>query len=246
MKRVAIVQARMGSTRLPGKVLAPLAGEPMLRRVMTRVSRARCVDEALVATTVQPEDDELASLCADWNLPVWRGSEEDVLDRYHGAADLTAADAVVRITADCPFIDPDVIDRVVDAYTKVRPQVDYASNVNPRRTYPRGLDVEVISRDALERAWREDDDLASREHVTPYIWRQPERFRLYNVLGGCDMSRYRWTVDVPEDLLLAQVVYDHFGHHRFAWTDVLALQRERPELRRLNAHVVQKSVPSAG
>jgi len=244
MKIVTIVQARMGSSRLPGKVLAPLAGEPMLRRVMIRLESAMSVDQAVVATTVEALDDELAAVCGEWGVEVWRGSEDDVLDRFHDAAAAHGADAIVRVTSDCPFIDPELLDDVVRAYRERQSEIDYASNINPRRTYPRGLDVEVFSREVLDRIWREEDDPALREHVTPTIWRNPGRFRLHNVTAAADLSHHRWTVDTPEDLLLAQVVYDHFGHDRFAWSEVLELVEARPELTALNAGVRQKEVPA--
>jgi spore coat polysaccharide biosynthesis protein SpsF len=246
MKIVGIVQARMGSTRLPGKVLAPLAGEPMLYRVVTRLESAASVDETVVATTVAAADDELVAACEDRGIAVQRGSEEDVLDRYHETALARGADAVVRITSDCPFVDPELVDRVVTAYREERPRIDYASNIHPRRTFPRGLDVEVFSRAVLARIWREEDDPGLREHVTPTIWRNPERFRLHNVTGDEDLSHHRWTVDTPADLLLAQVVYEHFDHDRFAWTEVLELMQTRPELAALNARVQQREVVARG
>ena len=153
---VAVIQARMGSTRLPGKVLKPLAGQPVLARVVDRVRRARHVDEVVVATTTLPADDVLADLCRTRGWACERGSEEDLLDRYHAAAAAHHADAVVRITSDCPVIDPGVVDRVVEAFL-VQP-CDYASNTLEPRTFPRGLDTEVFSQAALELAWREDDN----------------------------------------------------------------------------------------
>ena len=184
MKTVAIIQARMGSTRLPGKVLLDLAGEPMLARVVHRVQRAASLQEVIVATTVQPADDAITQLCAGRGWPCARGSQDDVLDRYYQAATASQADVVVRITSDCPLIEPDVIDQVVGALLAGQPEVDYASNVQPPRTFPRGLDVEVIRFDALERAWREDVDPAWREHVTPYLYRHPERFRIHGVFNA--------------------------------------------------------------
>jgi spore coat polysaccharide biosynthesis protein SpsF len=240
MQTVAIIQARLGSTRLPGKVLLDLAGRPMLERVVSRVRRAGTIDRVLVATTVEDRDRPLVEMCDELGVDVWRGSENDVLDRYRGAAAATGAGTVVRITSDCPFIDPGVIDRVVGAFRAAAPAVDYASNIAPVRCWPRGLDTEVFSFAALDRAWREDRDPALREHVTPYIYRHPETFRLLNVTMDADASVHRWTVDTPEDFALAAAVYDRFGHDRFSWREALDLVEREPALSALNAHVEQK------
>src|SRR5262249_12160461 len=171
MRTVAIVQARMGSSRLPGKVLQDLGGEPMLARVLSRLGRSRTLDEVVVATTTEPADDILERFCQERGRPCFRGSEHDVLDRYYKAATAERAAVVVRITSDCPLIEPAIVDRVVAEFQERQPGIDYASNVLPRRTYPRGLDTEVMSFAALDRAWHEDHVPASREHVTPYIYR---------------------------------------------------------------------------
>ena len=242
MKTVAIIQARLGSTRLPGKVLRELAGVPMLLRVVERVRRAATVDEVVVATTDLTRDLPLVEMCDKADVAVWCGSEDDVLDRYHAAAAVFGADVVVRVTSDCPFIDPAVIDQVVGEFQARQPGLDYASNVVPERRWPRGLDTEVFTTAALNRAWRQDTDAATREHVTPYIYRHEGMFSLHNVVQDEDHSTHRWTVDTPEDLALATAVYDHFGHDRFGWRDALALVEARPELVDLNRHVVQKVI----
>lgn len=238
---VAIVQARLGSTRLPGKVLLDLAGRTMLDRVLERVARARRIDRVVVATTTEARDDRLVEHCRRRGHHVFRGSEDDVLDRYHGAAQAAEAATVVRITSDCPLISPSVSDQVVAAFAEGG--CDYASNVLPPRTFPHGLDTEVFSFEALERAWREDKDPTLREHVTPYIYRHPETFRLRRVAHTEDLSRLRWTVDTPEDFELVRRVYDHFRDRPFDWTDVLALLRDHPEWSAINRHVQQKRVP---
>lgn len=241
MKVVAIVQARTGSTRLPGKALLDVGGEPMLARVVARCGRARSIDEIVVATTVEPADEAIASLCAARGWAVHRGSERDVLARYHEAAVKRRAGGVVRITSDCPFIDPDIADWVVGEL--VRPPVaDYASNTLPPRTFPRGLDVEAFRFEALDAAFREDHDMARREHVTPFLYRHPERFALRRVAADADRSSFRWTVDTPEDMELARTVYAHFGHDHFSWRDVLAAFEAHPEWAQINRHVVQKGV----
>jgi spore coat polysaccharide biosynthesis protein SpsF len=240
MKTVIIIQARMGSTRLPGKILKELAGEPMLARVVNRARRT-AADMVVVATTTEPADRAVAELCAARGWPCYAGSRDDVLDRYYHAARQSAADVVVRLTADCPFIDPGVVDQVIEAFRQ-GDTVDYASNVLPPRTFPRGLDTEVFSFAALARAWREDADPAWREHVTPFLYRHPERFRLRRVAAGADYSNLRWTVDTPEDRELAVRVYEAFGGDRFSWHDVLALLGRHPDWLELNRHVEQKAV----
>jgi spore coat polysaccharide biosynthesis protein SpsF len=242
MKVVAIIQARMGSTRLPGKVVLDLTGEPMLARVVNRTRQARTLGEVVVATTVQPADGAIVHLCAERGWPCFRGSEDDVLDRYYQAAVAHQVDVVVRITSDCPLIEPEIVDRVVREFLERQPQVDYACNVLPRRTFPRGLDMEVMRFDVLEQAWREDNDPAWREHVTPYIQRNPDLFRIHRVMNEVDYSHMRWTVDTPEDLAFVRCIYDHFGHDRFFWREVLAVLEQHPEWLEINRHVQQKVI----
>jgi spore coat polysaccharide biosynthesis protein SpsF len=164
-----------------------------------------------------------------------------VLDRYKQAAVHFSVDVVVRITADCPLIDPEVIDRVLGEFVREE-ATDYASNVLAPRTFPRGLDVEVIGRSALERAWREDSSPASREHVTPYLYRNPDKFRLRRVANDEDLSSLRWTVDTAEDMTLARQIYTAIGHDSFSWRDVVELLERHPEWLDLNRHIPQKEV----
>ena len=242
MKVVAIIQARTGSTRLPSKVLLDLADEPMLARVVDRTRRAQTLDEVVVATTVQPADEAIVRSCAERGWPCFRGSEEDVLDRYYHAAVTHQADVVVRITSDCPLIEPEIVDRVVQEFLELQPEVDYACNVLPRRTFPQGLDTEVMRFGVLEQAWREDLNPAWREHVTSYIQRNPDLFRIHGVINEVDYSHMRWTVDTPEDLAFVRYIYDHFGHDRFSWREVLTVLEEHPEWSEINRHVQQKVV----
>ena len=239
MKIVAIVQARMGSTRLPGKVLRDLAGKRMIERVLERVRRADSVDEVVVATSDLPGDDPLAGWLAASHHACLRGSEQDVLARFSGAAAQTGADAIVRITADCPLIDPGVIDDVVAAF-RAGP-FDYASNVLPRRTFPRGLDTEIFTRTALEICAREATDASSREHVTPFIHRHPERFSLHGIEADADYSGHRWTVDTPEDFALIEKIYSALGEACFSWKDVLRVLGENPAWSEINRHIAQKT-----
>jgi spore coat polysaccharide biosynthesis protein SpsF len=240
MKVVAIVQARMASTRLPGKVLLDLAGRTMLARVVRRVRRAAGIDEAVVATTEALGDEAIVEECRRLEVACFRGSEPDVLDRYHGAAAAHQAEVVVRITADCPLIDPGETGRVIREFLGGQP--DYASNIL-RRTYPRGLDTEAISAATLARAWREANEPYQRTHVTPYIYQHPQRFRMLSVTGEEDLSAHRWTVDSPDDLELARAIYLRMsGEDTFSWRDLLRLLEDQPWLGELNRHVRQKQL----
>ncbi len=189
MNTVAVIQARTGSTRLPGKMLLPLLGEPLLVHVVRRVAMATTVDGVVVATTKLPGDDAIVSLAGLEGWQVERGSESDLVDRYLAAARAHGADRVVRITSDCPLVDPGLIDEVVTTLTTTG--ADFASNTLEPRSYPRGLDVEALTMPALEAADREDHDPASREHATPFIYRHPERFRLAAVRYPVDLSAHR-------------------------------------------------------
>ncbi|HUO24185.1 MAG TPA: glycosyltransferase family protein [Candidatus Aquilonibacter sp.] len=242
MRIVAIIQARMGSTRLPGKVLADINGQPMLQRVVERTRAARILDEVAVATTEEPADDAVAAFCRRHQYPIFRGSEIDVLDRYYQASREFAADGIVRITSDCPLIDPDVTNKTVRAFLEQKP--DYASN-SLDRTYPRGLDTEVIARPALEKAWRAAKAGYQRVHVTPYIYENPGQFRILSVTGDEDYSVYRWTVDTAEDLESVRAVYAHVKGDLFPWTEVVSLLQQKPELSEINRSVTQKALHEA-
>jgi spore coat polysaccharide biosynthesis protein SpsF len=242
MKTVALIQARMGSNRLPGKVLLDLAGEPMLARVVERVRRAGTIDEVVIATTTERADDVLAALCAARGWHCFRGSQDDVLDRYYQAALEHGAGLVVRITSDCPLIEPEVIDRVVSELLDRRPPADYACSVLPRRTYPRGLDVEAFWFETLKVLWLEDQNPAWREHVTQFLHHHPERFVIHGVLNDRDLSAMRWTVDTPEDFELVRRIYGAFGDDRFSWREVLTLLEKNPHWLEINRHVQQKVV----
>jgi glutamate-1-semialdehyde aminotransferase/spore coat polysaccharide biosynthesis protein SpsF (cytidylyltransferase family)/predicted dehydrogenase len=233
---VAIIQARMGSSRLPGKSLADIEGRPMLVRVIERAKRARLVDRVVVATTTAPVDDVIEKLCRENDVRCYRGSENDVLDRFYAAARAEKASQIVRITADCPLIDPEVIDRVVKRFQ--RGDVDYASNAMVR-SYPDGLDTEVFSFSALERAWHEARKTSEREHVTPYL--RSEKFRTANVENDSTSmyQHYRWTVDELEDLEFIRSVYRAFHNKEsFGMTDVLQLLQRNPGLEKMNSEIV--------
>ncbi len=224
---VAIVQARMGSSRFPGKTLADLRGRPMLARVVERVQRADAVDRVVVATSTTPLDDPIAQFCRKEQISCFRGSEDDVLDRFYRAAKEQDADVLVRITADCPLIDAGVIERVIERFQ--RGDCDYVTNAL-RYTYPDGLDTEVFSMAALERAWREARKPSEREHVTPYL--RSGKFRAVNVESDVPLEKsQRWTVDHPADLEFVKKVYAAFdGRTDFEYQEVLQLLKGRPEL----------------
>jgi spore coat polysaccharide biosynthesis protein SpsF len=233
----------MASSRLSGKVLADIAGRPMLARVVERASRAKELDKLVVATTIDEEDDAVAASCKENGFAYYRGSAIDVLDRFFQAAQQHEANVVVRLTADCPLIDPEVIDRTVLAFLDANPPVDFAANRLPgRRSSPIGLDTEVCSMAALERAWREADQVHQREHVMPYLYEVPGRFRTLLVWDDRDYSRHRWTVDTPEDLELVRRVYSYFnGGDTFSWKEVLELVEREPWLAKINSEVVHKT-----
>ncbi len=239
-RTVAILQARLSSSRLPGKVLLEVAGAPLLDRVVLRVLRSKTLDQTVVATTRNAQDDPIVSACAHLGVLCIRGDEADVLDRYREAAIATGGEVLVRITADCPLIDPEVIDQVVEAFHSHT--ADYVSNTQTR-TWPRGLDVEVFSRAALDRAWQEAKAPWQRVHVTPYFYQHPERFRLHAIVNSTDHSHLRWTVDTTEDMELIRTIYHHFSSRDdFGWREVLTLMEQVPALAQLNQHVRQKSL----
>lgn len=241
MTVAAVIQARMTSTRLPGKVLMQAAGRPMLAHQIARVRRASAVDTVCIATTTNADDDPVVALAEAEGMAVFRGSEPDVLDRFVGAAESAGAEIAVRLTGDCPLTDPALIDAVVDLFRDSDPPVDYATNSFPR-TWPIGLDVEVASMTALRTANAEASDTYDREHVMPFLYRQPERFRIASYRAPEDLSGYRWTLDERSDYellvrVLETLVPENPG---FGWRDVIALLDAHPEWRTLNAGVGQK------
>jgi len=245
---VAIIQARMGSTRLPGKVLADIAGQPMLARVVERARRAKTVDEVAVATTADPPDEAVAAMCAHRGYACCRGHPTDVLDRYYQAARRFRADVIVRLTADCPLIDPDVMDLTVRAFLAADPPVDLVANRLPQgRTFPIGLDTEVCSLEALECAWKEADQPHQREHVMPYLYEIPGRFRVVLLNNDEDYGMLRWTVDTAEDLELVRAIYARFrGRDDFSWREILKLFEREPSLAEINASVRHKTHRDVG
>jgi spore coat polysaccharide biosynthesis protein SpsF (cytidylyltransferase family) len=234
---VAIVQARVGSTRLPGKALFDIAGRPVVAHVLERALAIDGVDGAVLATTVDPADDALENFARQRDIPCTRGSENDVLDRFHQAVGEHPADVIVRVTADCPLLDPRVSGLVLAEYLRRAGDVDYVSNVHPP-TYPDGLDTEVLSREALGRAWRDADLPSDREHVTSYIWRNAGAFRLANVATEPSRAHLRWTVDERADLEFVRAVYARlYRGSIFGMEAVLELLAVEPDLIRINAGI---------
>ena len=230
----AILQARVSSSRLPGKVLRTVVGKPLLALQLERVKRAKRIDTLVVATSDRPEDAPVCNVASQSGVACYRGALDDVLDRFYRAAAPTKPDYVVRLTGDCPLADPEVIDAVVDLC--VSGGYDYASNaLEP--TFPDGLDVEVVRMRALETAWREAQLPSEREHVLPYIHRRPERFRIGIYRAGHDLSHLRWTVDEPEDLELVTRIYEALYPSKpaFSTNDVLDLLEREPRLTGINA-----------
>ncbi len=240
---VAIIQARMSSSRLPGKALLPIAGVPMLKRVIDRVRRARMVDRVVVATTTDPSDDAILKACVDWQTDCFRGNLYDVLDRYYQAALHFEAATIVRITADCPMIDPFEIDRVVERFFDEG--CDFAANRLPpplKRTTPIGMDTEVCSFEALERAWQNASLTFEREHVMPWLYEEPGRAKVCVVDDPRDIGHLRFTVDTPVDLALAEQVYAYFGENEgFNLDELLQANAEHPEWQESLKDVKHKS-----
>ena len=286
-RTIAIIQARMSSTRLPGKVLRQIAGEPMLARVIERAKRAKLVDEVVLATTTDPSDDPVAEFCAERGYNVTRGSLNDVLDRYYQAAKEYDADVIVRLTADCPVLDPNVVDQTISVIASGRTKFglakqspsleseiatsqeraprndvnfDFVANRLPPpmgRSFPIGLDTEVCTFNALERAWQEADQKHQREHVMPYLYEDttmttdhsllstgfsPRGFKIALVNHVPDYGSLRWTVDTPEDLEFIQQVFARFENDKFGWQDILALLEREPALAKINADVHHKTL----
>lgn len=237
MKIKAIIQARTGSTRLPNKVLLEINGKPLLWHVINRLSFSKKLDQVILATTDNQADDLLEDFAKKYGINYFRGSENDVLDRYYQCAKLNEADVIVRITADCPLIDPEVVDKVIENFLNNKENCDYCANVLPP-TFPDGLDTEVFSFKTLERAWNEAKLTSEREHVTAYIYKNPEKFKLQNVANEIDLSSLRWTVDTENDFKFVKEVYQQLGKDKeiFYMKDILDFLEKNPELKDINSN----------
>jgi spore coat polysaccharide biosynthesis protein SpsF len=245
MKRkiVCIIQARMASSRLPGKVLEDLGHLPVMGWMILRAQRAKLIDEVVIATTTDPSDDPVAEYCQAQGVAFTRGSMPDVLDRYYQAAKQHQADIIVRLTADCPFIDPAMLDDNITTFLEADPPLDFAANRLPLdRTVPIGLDTEICTFQALKTAWKETTDKHHREHVMPYFYENPERFNILHILHEPDYGHLRWTVDTPEDLELLRRIVTYFpDRDDISWLDVLEIVQQHPELSEINADIQHKT-----
>ena len=235
---LAVIQARIGSTRLPSKVLMNLSGKTVLEHVITRASQSGFIDEIIVATTINKQDLEIVKFCASNRIRVFIGSEQDVLDRYYQAAKLFRPVNVVRITSDCPMIDPEIIDLIGERH--LLEKADYTSNTI-EETYPDGLDAEIITFPTLEKAWAEARLLSDREHVTPYIKRNPELFKLVNIKYKTDLSFMRWTIDQSEDFIFLDEIFKrlYIKNHAFRTADILNEIENNPELLKINSGIIR-------
>lgn len=232
----AIIQARTNSTRLPKKVIKIIEGKPVLWHVIERVKRVRNINKVILATTDKKEDDILEKIAKKLNIPVFRGSENDVLDRYYQTAKVFRIDPIVRITADCPLLDPKVVEKVVDFYLKGN--YDYVSNVHPP-TFPDGLDVEVFSFKTLKKIWEKAKLSSEREHVTSYISNHPWMFKTGNVRSPKDLNYLRLVLDEKEDLILIRKIYKELYNKNpfFGLEEILELFRRKPELIKINQDI---------
>ena len=241
MKVVAIIQARMGSTRLPGKVLKDLGGATVLARVVNRTRRARLLDKVVVATSTAAGDDVIVNECRRLGVACFRGSEQDVLDRYYQCSRQFSAEAVVRITSDCPLIDPELIDAHVERLKSHWAEVDFVTNMM-RETFPLGLAVEAMPVDVLTRMHRMSQTGDLREHVTTLAYVQPQWFRIDHVTNAENLSHMRWTVDTPADLEFVRLIFGQFRHDHFSWRDVLPVLQQHPEWADINRGIAQKAI----
>ena len=237
---VCIIQARMGSKRLPGKVLMEFCGKPLLGHIIERVRKSKFVDKIVVATTDKSKDDKIEKLAENMRIDIFRGDDDDVLDRFYKGAKKFGTDTIVRVTGDCPLVDSLIVDQTIEYFAKNN--FDYVSNAYPVPTYPDGLDVEVFSFKALEAAWRKASLPSEREHVTTYIWKNKNKdFKLGSVKSDTDLSKKRWTVDKPEDAEFVRKIYEALYSKKpfFNTKDILKLLKEKPELERINQGIAR-------
>lgn len=235
MKYLVMIQARCGSTRLPNKILMDLCGKPSLQRMIERVQKSQLVDEVMVVTSIEKDNLQVVKLCADLGIRVFVGSEEDVLDRYYQAAKLIKPEYVIRLTADCPCFDPELLD---EALSQIMPSTDYMGMLS--ETFADGLDIQIIKYEALEKSWKEANHSFEREHVTQYVIRRPKEFNLQDYVSPIgDFGHHRWTVDEPEDFEVVKKIYEHFivekKNEDFGYRDILEYIDEHPEVKAINS-----------
>ncbi len=243
MNITAIIQARMTSTRLPGKVLKTVLGKPLLEYQIERVKRSNFINEIVIATTTNESDDLIVELCKKIEIKYYRGSEEDVLSRYYEAAMENHSDIIIRLTSDCPIIDTNVMDQVIQNYIEYQDQYDYVSNTLIR-SYPRGMDTEAFSFKTLEQAYKNANKSYEREHVTPYIYQHPELFRIKTIKNKTDYSQHRWTVDTPEDFELIKRIIEALYpiNPTFTMNNIIELLNKNLDWIKINAHIEQKKI----
>ena len=232
---LAILQARISSSRLPAKVLLPILNKPMLLHQIERINKSKLIDKLVVATSVNAADNDIEFLCNEHNIDCYRGNLNDVLDRFYNAAKQYNPDVVVRLTGDCPLTDYEIIDNIINCH--INGKYDYTSNaLNP--TYADGLDVEIINIDVLNQAYLEAQLPSEREHVTPFIYKNSERFKLFSYENNIDLSNFRWTVDNKEDFIFITKIYENLyeKNPNFKTADILKLIEEQPDLLQLNKH----------
>ncbi len=236
----AIIQARISSTRLPGKMLADIEGKSLLLHVIERVRKSKKIDAIIVATTDKKADKKIIEISKKAGVKTFAGSETDVLDRYYQSAKKFSSEVIVRVTADDPFKDPEIIDELVGVFLNNKSKFDYVSNtIKP--TYPEGLDIEVFSFVALKKAWKESKKSFQREHVTPYIWQNPKKFNVKNISFKKDLSHLRWTIDHPQDLQFAREIYKRLYAIKpiFLMQDILGVLKKEPHLVKINQGMVR-------
>ncbi|MBS4537824.1 glycosyltransferase family protein [Clostridium sp. D2Q-11] len=243
-KVIAIIQARMGSSRLPGKVLLDICGKSVLEHDILRIKQSKEIDQIIIATTESPNDDDIVKEVNRLGIKVFRGSEEDVLSRYYHAAKENNGDIIVRITSDCPLIDPKIVDEIIKFYK----DNDYDIVTNggadlSKRTYPRGLDTEVFTFKCLEEAYNNAQEKYQREHVTPYIY-ENDKYKKYFYMNDINYSKYRWTLDTEEDFELIKEIYKYLynDRHDFYLEDIVRLMKENKELININKDIEQKKI----
>lgn len=241
MKIVCIIQARMGSSRLPGKVMKNLRGKTVLGQVISRVLESKRIDKVIVATTINSLDDTIVKECRDLGVNYYRGSEENVLSRYYNAAKKENADIVVRITSDCPLIDPKIIDKMIVYFESRVPSIDYLSN-SIIETFPRGFDVEIFSFEVLEQSYKNADLDYEKEHVTPYIYMNKDKFKIKNYSSDEDYSKYRLTLDTIEDYLVISKIYNDLYKENeiFYYDEIIEYLNKNPSIVEINKNIKQK------
>jgi len=235
---IAIIQARVGSTRLPNKVLKYLEDKTVLEHVVNRVRKSNYIDEVFVATTIAENNLPIIQLCSSQNIRVFCGSEDDVLDRYYQLAKLIRPDHIVRITSDCPVIDPVIIDSIIENH--LNSKSDYSSNTIVD-SYPDGIDTEIFSYPTLEKTWKEANLLSEREHVTPYIKKHSDLFRLNSIVSEVNYAEKRWTLDTDKDFEFLKIIFEnlYMKNHSFGMNDILKLLIEQPHLEKINSNIIR-------